>query len=304
MGETKKNSLLIVDDEKSNIMTLTSILSPEYVIYAAKSGADGVEAAYEYLPDVVLLDILMPGMDGYAVIAALKKADETRQIPVIFITGLNSPSDEEKGLSLGAADYICKPFSPAIVKLRVNRQIERLNHVRIIEQLSMTDQLTGLPNRRNFDERLQIEWNRAIRDKAPLSILIMDLDDFKQYNDTYGHQQGDAALQELARVFTHELKRSVDYIARWGGEEFVVLLTNTDANDALSTAERLRERVGNSQILLADGSATKVTVSIGVDSTIPTPIGSVRDFIYHADEALYTSKKCGRNRICRFESAG
>ena len=301
MGETMKNSLLIVDDEKSNILALTSILSPEYTIYAAKNGRDAIEAANEYMPDVILLDILMPGMDGFAVIAALKESDRSRHIPVIFITGLDNPSDEEKGLSLGAADYISKPFSPAIVKLRVHSQIERVNYVRIIEQLSLTDQLTCLPNRRNFDERLQIEWNRAIRDKVPISILIMDLDDFKQYNDTYGHQQGDVALQTLAKLFTNQLKRSVDFVARWGGEEFVVLLTNTDWNEALRTAERLRSNIGGTQIVLGDGRVTNITISIGVNSIIPTPQGSIGDFIFHADEALYSSKRGGRNRICRYE---
>ena len=301
MGTAVKNSLLIVDDEKSNIMMLTRILSPEYTVYAAKNGYDAVEAANEHMPDVILLDILMPEMDGYAVLAALKGSDKTKHIPVIFITGLDNPDEEEKGLSLGAADYIIKPFRPATVQLRVRNQIQILNFVRLVEQLSMTDQLTNMPNRRSFDERLQLEWNRAIRDKTPISILFIDLDNFKNYNDTYGHQQGDVALQTAAKIFSRELKRSVDYVVRWGGEEFVVLLTNTDSNKALSIAEWLRTSIEKANILLSDGQITKITVSVGVNTEIPNPHNTVEGFINHADEALYTAKKIGRNRVCRNE---
>ena len=301
MDETKKNSVLIVDDERSNILTLTRILSPEYTIYAAKNGADAIETANECLPDLILLDILMPEMDGYAVISALKGSDRTRHIPVIFITGLDNPVDEEKGLSLGAADYISKPLSHVAVQLRVRSQMQILNYLRMIEQLSMTDQLTKLPNRRNFDERLQVEWNRAIRDKAAISLLIIDLDDFKQYNDIYGHQQGDAVLRAVATIFTHELKRSVDYVARWGGEEFVILLTNTECSDAFKIAEGLRICTENASIILTDGHTAKITVSIGINTLKPTPNSSVEEFIHHADEALYTAKKRGRNRVCQNE---
>ena len=301
MGEITKNSLLIVDDVKSNIMALTRILSPEYTIYAAKNGFDAIEAANEHLPDVILLDILMPEMDGYAVITALKGSDKTRSIPVIFITGLDDPDAEEKGLSLGAADYIIKPFRTVTVQLRVRNQIQILNYVRTIEQLSMTDQLTNLPNRRNFDERLRMEWHRAIRDKTPVSILMIDLDNFKYYNDIYGHQQGDVALQTLAKVFTSELKRSIDFVARWGGEEFVVLLTNTDGSKAFSIAERLRISTENAQVLLADGKVTRITISIGVNALVPSTANTIEDFIHNADEALYSAKNSGRNRIWRNE---
>ena len=302
MNETIKNSVLVVDDERSNILTLTRILSREYTIYAAKNGLDAIEAANESLPDVILLDILMPEMDGYAVIAALKGSDRTRHIPVIFITGLDNPDDEEKGLSMGAADYISKPLSSVTVQLRVRNQIKILNYLRMIEQLSMTDQLTNLPNRRNFDERLRVEWNRAIRDKTSISILIIDLDDFKHYNDIYGHQQGDAALRALAKIFTCELKRSVDYVARWGGEEFVILLTNTDCNEALKIAEGLRISTENTPVLLTNGHTTKITISVGINTLMPTPNSSVDEFIHHADDALYTAKKRGRNKVWRIEN--
>ena len=272
MGEAKKNKILIVDDEKSNIIALTRILSAEYTVHAAKNGKDAIDVASEQLPDLVLLDIIMPGMDGYAVIDELKKTEATRHIPVIFITGLDDPDEEEKGLSAGAVDYIIKPFRAMTVRLRVRNQIQIVNYIRLIEQLSLLDQLTGLPNRRSFDERLLIEWNRAIRDRTPVSILMIDLDKFKEYNDTYGHQQGDLALKTLASLFTHELKRSVDYVARWGGEEFVVLLTNTDDIKALKIAEWLRCSVENTKIPLSDGGTTKTTIS----AAVPTKPAIVR----------------------------
>jgi len=293
----KKNSVLIVDDEESNIMALTHILNPYYTVFAVLDGQDAISITEDYHPDVILLDILMPEMDGYSVLTALKASEKTRNIPIIFVTGLNNPIDEEKGLSLGAADYISKPFSPAIVKLRVQNQVKMLNYICEIKQMSMTDQLTKLPNRRNFDERAWIEWNRAVRYKTPISILMIDLDNFKCYNDTYGHQQGDFALQTVSKIFIRELKRSTDYTARWGGEEFVVLLADTDFNEASSIAERLRKETENTKIPLADGQSTGITISVGVNTLVPTPDCSIDDFMHQADEALYTAKKSGRNGI-------
>ncbi|MCL2122761.1 MAG: diguanylate cyclase [Desulfovibrionaceae bacterium] len=298
MNAEKKNSLLIVDDEKSNILALTRILSPEYAIHAAKNGQDAIEAAAEHVPDVILLDILMPEMDGYEALAALKGSEKTRAIPVIIVTGLDSPEDEEKGLALGAADYISKPFRPASVKLRIQNQIKMLNYIDTIKELSFIDQLTGIPNRRSFDERLRLEWGRAIRTEAPISILILDLDNFKSFNDTYGHMQGDMVLQTVAKLFAHKLKRAVDFIARWGGEEFIALLANTDWSGALDVADGMRMHVENAVIPLDNGQSTKITVSIGINSQTPALSDSIGDFIRHADKALYTAKKEGRNRVC------
>jgi diguanylate cyclase (GGDEF)-like protein len=303
MNEAKKHSLLVVDDERTNIMVLTSVLGREYTIYAAKNGQDALEAAAEYLPDIILLDILMPDMDGYEVLAALKSSASTREIPVIIATALDGIQDETKGLTLGAVDYISKPFSPAIVKLRVQNQIKILNYIKTIKELSLIDSLTGIANRRCFDERLSLEWGRAIRTETPISILILDLDNFKNYNDTYGHMQGDMALRAVAKLFAHELKRSVDFIARWGGEEFIALLASTDWGGALDLAERIRSGVENAVIPFADGQATKITVSIGINSQIPASSVSMEDFVQHADQALYTAKKEGKNRVCRYGGA-
>jgi diguanylate cyclase (GGDEF)-like protein len=299
MNETKKNSVLIVDDESSNIMALTHILSAEYGIYAAKSGEQAITAAEKYSPDVVLLDIVMSGMDGYDVIAALKSRPKTQDIPVIFITGLSDSDDEEKGLSLGASDYIAKPFSPAIVKLRVRNQMKMLEQLRTIERLGLTDQLTDLPNRRSFDNRLNLEWGRALRDHSSISILLIDADKFKIYNDTHGHQQGDVALKSVAKAISESLKRSVDFAARWGGEEFIVLLPSTDLEGALDVAERIRKNVKAMEIPCPDGmDASKMTVSIGVNSLAHGHSSTIHEFISGADIALYAAKGKGRDLVC------
>jgi len=297
MEKTKKNSLLIIDDEKANILELKYILGEEYNIQVAKDGQDAIEIANEYLPDIILLDIIMPGMNGYEVITALKRSERTKSIPVIFVTGLDDAVDEEKGLVLGAADYISKPYRAAIVKLRVRNQIQILNYIHVIERLSAIDQLTDIPNRRSFDERLNIEWNRAIRDKTSICLLFLDIDNFKCYNDTYGHQIGDTALQKVAQVLMQDFKRSVDFVARIGGEEFVVILSNTETEKSLAVAERLRKDVEAVKIPLADGRSSSITISIGVNTLTPTPEDSVDSFIRRADEALYSAKREGRNRV-------
>ncbi|MCL2877410.1 MAG: diguanylate cyclase [Acidobacteria bacterium] len=301
MDEIKKNSILIVDDEKSNLMVLTHVLSQEYTIFTAKDGHDAINKARKLLPDLILLDIIMPGLNGYEVLAKLKNSERTRDIPVIFITGLDSSEDEEKGLILNAADYISKPFRPAIIKLRIRNQIQIVNQLRTIERLSMIDQLTNIPNRRSFDNRLNMEWKRAIREKTTLSLFMIDVDKFKVYNDTYGHQQGDVVLRTVAEVFMRTIRRPGDFAARWGGEEFAVLLPTTDMIGALIVAEQIRANVEKAVIACPYGGITKVTISIGVNTKSPDGNSSLDGFISGADSALYAAKEKGRNRVCQYE---
>jgi diguanylate cyclase (GGDEF)-like protein len=297
MDGEQKNTLLLVDDEKSNLKLLTYILGTEYTIYTAVNGASAIEKAKEYIPDLILLDILMPEMDGFETLSELRKSAKTQKIPVIFITGLNSSKDEEKGLSLDAADYIVKPFSAMIVKLRVRNQIQIVNQLRTIERLSMIDQLTNIPNRRSFDERLSAEWNRSIREQKPISILILDVDKFKDFNDKYGHQLGDVMLQAIANILSRLSRRSSDFAARWGGEEFVVLLPNTQLTVALDIAEKIRKDIENEEILCAGNITINVTVSIGINTQIPAQADSIDTFFSCADKALYAAKEAGRNRV-------
>ena len=297
MDEHKKNSILIVDDEKLDIAYLNGILSHDYSIFVAKSGQEALNKATELRPDLILLDIIMPDMDGYAVLAELKASEATQEISVIFITGLDSTEDEAKGLALNANDYITKPFNAGIVRLRVGNQIRLVNQMRAIEHLSMTDQLTGIANRRSFDMQMNTEWRRAIREQSPISFLMIDVDNFKDFNDTYGHQQGDVALQTVADLIKKELKRPADLAARWGGEEFAVLLPQTESDGAFIIAELIRARIERAKIQYPDGISTRVTISAGVNTQIPDRNDSLDKFISRADAALYTAKDLGRNRV-------
>jgi diguanylate cyclase (GGDEF)-like protein len=299
--ETESNgSVLIVDDEKSNITTLTHILGPCHKIIAAKNGRDAIDLAREFQPNVILLDIVMPEMDGYEVIAQLKNSTKTREIPVIFISGLSNAESEEKGLSLGASDYITKPFIPSIVKLRVRNQVLITEQIKMIKELSVTDMLTDLPNRRGFEHRFHLEWEHAKRNKSALSIFFIDIDNFKKYNDIHGHMHGDTALKAVASVISSSLNRSIDFVARWGGEEFVVLLPNTDSLGALKAAENVRRNVENAGIPAA-GAVSNVTISVGLYTAEPAQGGSAQDFLNNADKALYNAKNSGRNKVCVYE---
>lgn len=298
MEDPVKNSILIIDDETANHIFLTNLLGNEYDLILAKDGRSGLRKAKEHLPDLILLDIIMPDISGYEVLEALKKENETLNIPVVFITGLNSSDDEIRGLSSEAADYINKPFVPEIVKLRVRNQIRIVNQLNTISRLSCTDQLTCIPNRRGFDTQIEREWGRTMRENLPLSILLIDIDRFKEYNDAYGHQQGDEALQTVAEKLAESLGRASDLAARWGGEEFAVLLPNTDLTGALRVAEQLRAIIEQTPIPLVSGELTWTTVSIGVNSVLPAHDSLIEDFVAKADKALYTAKKSGRNIVC------
>jgi diguanylate cyclase (GGDEF)-like protein len=297
----KEFTILITDDEKMNVDILGGILSPMYNLLISRNGTRALEIAKANKPDLILLDVLMPDMTGFEVIAKLKESDITDKIPVIFITGLTSTDDEEKGFFLGAVDYITKPFNKAIVKARVNTHIKIVDQMRTIERIGLIDPLTKISNRRGFENRLNAEWGRSVREARPISILIMDIDKFKTYNDTYGHQQGDAALKSFAETMSETLKRPVDFCARWGGEEFVILLPGTSADGAAEVAERVRENVEASIIDTEDGGMTKITVSIGVNSLVPQAIDTIKDFIEKADQALYKAKESGRNRYVIYE---
>jgi len=296
---TDKNSILIVDDEKANLLYLNHLLSENYIIYTARNAREAIERANEYHPDLILLDIVMPEMNGYETIAALKELKSCKDIPVIFITGLSNNDDEVKGLDAGAEDYITKPFKDPIVKLRVRNQIKIVNQMRAIERLSMLDQLTNIANRRSFDQRMDTEWHMAVRARSSISLMMIDVDKFKIYNDTYGHQQGDVVLQTVANTLKRNLFRSTDFAARWGGEEFAVLLPMTDNRGALTIADNMRAGVERMAIPCFDGTSTNVTISVGLNTQTPSKDDSVGDFISKADKALYTAKETGRNRVCK-----
>ncbi len=290
--------ILIVDDDKSNLDILNHILKQDYKIFIAKSGKSAIQSAMENLPDLILLDILMPDMSGFEVLSVLKNTNLTARIPVIIITGLTSVENEERGLFLGAMDYITKPFNNSIVRMRVKMHLQIVKQIRTIEELAKVDALTEIPNRRGFDERIAAEWGRAARECEPLSLLAIDVDDFKQYNDNYGHPKGDILLQVLAKTLSGSLKRSIDFTARVGGEEFSVLLPNTDLNGALAVAEALRLAAENIKITDQNtGKTLSITISIGVKTIIPTVDDSIENFINETDRNLYQAKNEGKNKV-------
>ena len=302
-----KNSILIVDDEVMNITALTYMLSPEYTVYVESDGEGCIETARTLKPDLILLDVVMPGMTGFEVIEILKKSETTQDIPVIFITSLGDIQDEEMGLILGAADYIGKPFSRSIVALRVRNQLKILNQMRVINDLSITDSLTNIGNRRYFNSVLNQEWKRSARNQEKLSFMIMDIDNFKRFNDDYGHLEGDKVLVAVSEIIKNAPTRSTDKLARWGGEEFAVILPKTDLNGAVSVAEKIRGRVEDVKFILANGMEASITISIGVHTIIPKADGddyTLDCFISDADNALYYAKRTGKNKVCTALESG
>ena len=288
--------ILIVDDETFNLQFLTELLINDYDISPVKDGKKTLKLAEALLPDLIILDVVMPDMDGYTVIRTLKANQKTRHIPVVFLTSLDSDKDEEKGLSMGALDYISKPFRPAIVKARVNNILELVQHRKLVEKIAMLDGLTGIPNRRAYDDRLLSEWKRACRNGEPFSLAFVDVDFFKLYNDTYGHAAGDLALKKVALTLNRELKRSADFVARYGGEEFALILPSIPFQKAQAFAERACREICN---LAMEHKASKVekiiTISIGGATTTPTHNHHLADFTGHVDKMLYLAKET-RNR--------
>jgi len=298
-GESRQNPrILVIDDIPANIKSLNGILGSDYTIVFATDWRKGLELARRSHPDIILLDIMMPDMDGYEICRRLKSETETRDIPVIFITALDSEADEEKGLAIGAADYMAKPFRPAIVRLRVRNLLQLKLQRDRLEALTMTDGMTEIANRRRFDQHLEEEWRRCARMQIPLSAIMMDIDHFKSFNDNYGHTAGDDCIRDIARAMATVPTRAGDLVARYGGEEFACLLPGTDAAGAKRIAERMLEVVNNLEIPHAWSNVTgNVSISAGVGTVVPTRAGSPEELIKMADQKLYEAKNAGRNRV-------
>lgn len=301
MERTAKFSILIVDDEASNLDILSHILMTDYTIYVAKNGQSALKKAHSEKPDLILLDIVMPGMDGFEVLRRLKESHATKDIPVICITGLNSVEDEEKGFFLGSVDYITKPFHNSIVAARVRTHMQIIKHIRTIERLGMIDTLTDLPNQRCFDGQLLSEWGRAVREMTPISLLLLGIDGYSRYLENCGHPQGDVLVRNMAAIIDNNLKRPSDLAARLEDEKFAILLPNTSQGGAQALAEEIRDYVEYAKIPDREGGdAHSVTVSIGGVSTMPFLESSLDDFLRTAERQLRHAGKSG-NRICVIE---
>lgn len=293
-----RNKILLVEDSLLNQRMISDILSGLYTLEAAGTAAEAAKLIESFEPDLILLDIVLPDANGFDILRKLKESSMTADIPVIIISGMDSDADEEKGFELGAVDYIKKPFKNAIVRARIGTQIRIINQMKTIERMSFIDALTSIGNRRAFDSQIKYEWGRAVREKQSLSMMMLDVDNFKQYNDTYGHQQGDLMLQAVARTLDTALKRSMDIICRYGGEEFAVILPDTSAAGAQEMAEKIRAHIEAMEVLIPQTKKiTKATISIGVASIYPESSDCMEDFIKAADQMLYKAKENGRNQV-------
>lgn len=293
-----KQTLLIVDDEPFNVNLLHALLKQDYKIMVAISGEQALKGALSRRPDLILLDIMLPDIDGHEVCRRLKMDERSKDIPIIFISARNDVGDEALGLELGAVDYISKPFNSAVVQARVRTQMRLKRRGDLLEALVMLDGLTMIPNRRAFDETCQREWRRSQRTNTVLSAVMMDIDHFKGFNDHYGHRQGDECLIAVAKALMSGPKRPGDFVARYGGEEFAAVLADTNHEGALGMGERLRNMVFNLSIPHATSPvASQVTLSVGVASTVAQSRCSARQLFEAADSALYRAKNEGRNCV-------
>ncbi|GAC1313316.1 MAG: diguanylate cyclase [Vulcanimicrobiaceae bacterium] len=291
-------TILVVDDEIGNIEVLAGVLEAEYDVAFATSGAQALDFVGNGKPDLVLLDVVMPDMDGYEVFRRLKEDPSNADLPVIFITGLTDSADETRGLELGAVDYVTKPFTAAVVRARVRNHVELKRARDKILRLARTDGLTGVANRRQFDDVLEVEYKRHVRSKASLSLILLDLDYFKAFNDAYGHVAGDECLRAIANALASNMRRPADVAARYGGEEFACVLPETDLDGARSVAERIRDDIERLDIPHRGSRASdRVTTSIGIVSTDCIATTSPVDVVTAADANLYRAKATGRDRI-------
>lgn len=297
----RKPRLLLVDDQPVQLQALYRTLAGDYQLFMATNGEQALQVALQQQPDLILLDVVMEGLDGFGVLQRLRAQAETAAIPVIFVTAHSDQDIESRCLEAGAVDFITKPINPAVVRARVRTHLTLKFQSDLLRSLAFVDGLTGVANRRQFDEWLALEWARAQRHGHALSLLLVDVDHFKAYNDRYGHQAGDEALRRVAACLSEQMRRGTDLVARYGGEEFACLLPDTDSEQALALAQRIVEAV---PLMAVPHSASPVapvlTASVGVATRRgPTQPGwSSAALLGLADAQLYEAKRLGRARAC------
>ena len=314
--ERKKKRILVVDDHEDNIELLRARLEARgYEVEGASDGQAALDAVTRNCPDLILLDVMMPKMDGIEVVRRLKANRELPFIPVIMQTALDSTENKVEGLDAGADDYITKPINFAELEARVNSllrikalqtalaeretELEELNDK--LRMISLTDGLTGIENRRSLEMHLHEMWQHSTRLHEPIALIICDIDKFKAVNDNYGHQAGDSVLKEFAQLLKSEA-REIDRVGRYGGEEFLLILSGTVLDAAVTFAERLREKVEGHTFSYTGGTLRR-TMSCGVAASPHPRVPDQEALLRAADGALYVAKETGRNRVVRFDSA-
>jgi len=289
---------MIVDDDPLVIRTLAGILDGMGDITFAKDGETAVRKAWESNIDLILLDAEMPGLSGFEVCQRLKHSPETAGITIMFVTSHSDAGHETRALELGAVDFISKPVSAPVVRARIATHLTLRRQTALLTRLAMLDELTGIANRRRFGETLDAEWRRAQRTGRPLSLMMIDVDHFKAYNDFYGHPAGDACIRAVAKVLEASVRRPADFVARYGGEEFAVLLGDSDGDDgALRVADAIHRALHSTAMPhAASPVAPHVTLSIGIATSHPSGHDGPAVLVRAADQALYRAKSSGRNR--------
>ncbi|WP_062063291.1 diguanylate cyclase [Cellvibrio sp. OA-2007] len=290
--------LLIVDDQPINIRVAHELFRHDCEVYMATNGEQALAKARALLPDLILLDVVMPGMSGHEVCQRIKADPLLADIAIIFVTAHYDEADEVRGFELGAVDFIHKPINPTITRVRVHNQLLLKQQRDQLRSIALMDGLTGIANRRKFETALNRNWLQCARDRKPLSMFMIDVDYFKKYNDHYGHQEGDNCLKQIAQTIDTTLVRPSDLGARFGGEEFACLLPGTDRQGALYVAAKIEQAIRALAIPhQASDVANQVTVSIGCSTLSPTPQSDAQQLIAQADEHLYNAKNNGRNQI-------
>jgi diguanylate cyclase (GGDEF)-like protein len=294
--------VLVADDEPATTLIIASALAGEFEVVPVTSGSAVVERVRAGDIDLVLLDVVMPGLDGFEICRRLKSHPQTAAVPVIFITALDERADEMQGFKVGAVDYIAKPIHPAIVRARVRTHVDLKRTRDILEQLASIDPLTGVANRRQFDRALSEEWRRCRRGKRWLSLAIADVDNFKQFNDRWGHLAGDERLRAIAAALARSSRRAGDLVARYGGEEFGLILPDIDPAMMHGVMRALLRGVSGTNVdRSANGDRMIVTISVGAVSTVPSQESTATAALAAADALLYEAKASGRDRCVHLD---
>jgi len=310
MQSKEKGNLLVVDDSELLLQHIFKILKDEgYNLSVARNGHEAIACMKLSLPDLILLDVEMPKMDGWQTIHNLKSNKATSNIPIIFYTNHNNQKFEVKAFDRGAVDYIYKQSADEVLKRRVKTHMTLSLQNKELHRFAFFDPLTGVSNRSGLERHLKTLWRTAQTSKEPMSVVLSDIDSFKSYNDAFGHPQGDVALKTTGQVLQQEVKRGGDMLARWGGEEFIMLLPQTHPEDAYKFAERSRQQIENAEIDILPGvkrevevngaikKASKLTASFGVASHVLDRNSEFKDLVSEADAALYHAKNQGRNQV-------
>lgn len=294
--------MLVVDDVALNVRLLNELFHDDFDIFMATDGLQAINRAQELSPDLILLDVEMPGVDGFEVCKRLKDDPRTQHIPVIFITAKYNEEDEVRGFSVGGSDFIRKPINPTITRVRVETHLALKQQADQLRDVALLDGLTGVPNRRRLDQELKSVWRQCVRSRLPVSLIMIDVDYFKRYNDCYGHQLGDSCLRLVAQTIKKSLRRPQDIVARYGGEEFVCVLPETDFDGARFVAEDIIRAVEGLQIEHKESDISNwVTISVGAVTKVPRMDSNAEELLEAVDKQLYKSKRAGRARLTAVE---